>query len=263
MQKRFDCLIRAFARIVAGHPEWRLVIVGEGPEEAALRGLIDDLGLAGRVEIQASRPDIFDAYTRAHLFAIPSRWEGFSNALAEAMSHGLPAVGFKDAAGVAQLIADGESGWLADNCDDDESLARALDDAMKNDEERARRGRLRARKHGAVRARGAARGVGLAVRISGREAAMSTALATIGLTCFNAEDTVARAIASALAQDWPNIEVIIVDDASSDASASVIEASIAGDPRARFVRHARNTGPAGARNTVLSSSARRVRRFLR
>jgi glycosyltransferase involved in cell wall biosynthesis len=41
---------------------------------------------------------------------------------------------------------------------------------------------------------------------------MTVPLVTIGLTCFNASDTVARAISSALAQDWPNIELLIVDD---------------------------------------------------
>lgn len=80
---------------------------------------------------------------------------------------------------------------------------------------------------------------------------MYVPLVTIGLTCFNAEDTIRRAITSALAQNWPNIEVIIVDDFSSDNSPKVVEETISGDRRSRLVRHGQNKGPAGARNTVL------------
>ena len=77
---------------------------------------------------------------------------------------------------------------------------------------------------------------------------------TIGLPCYNAEDTIARAISGALAQDWPNIEAIVVDDASSDGSVAAVEAAITDDPRVRLIRHERNSGPAGARNTVLQAA---------
>ena len=80
---------------------------------------------------------------------------------------------------------------------------------------------------------------------------MAIPLVTVGLTCFNAEDTISRAISSALAQEWPNIEVLIVDDCSVDNSIAAIEGTIGNDPRARLIQHEHNTGPAGARNTLL------------
>lgn len=80
---------------------------------------------------------------------------------------------------------------------------------------------------------------------------MNAPLVTIGVTCYNAADTITRAVASALAQDWPNLEIIVVDDRSSDNSAAVVEAVIQHDFRARLIRHGCNTGPAGARNTIL------------
>jgi glycosyltransferase involved in cell wall biosynthesis len=61
-----------------------------------------------------------------------------------------------------------------------------------------------------------------------------------------------RAVESAMAQDWPNFEVLIVDDCSTDNSTNVVTATIAGDARARLIRHSCNLGPAAARNTVLS-----------
>jgi glycosyltransferase involved in cell wall biosynthesis len=142
VQKRLDKLIRAFARVADNNPAWDLVIVGDGPETEALWGLALEKGLNNRLRIEKSTPDIFDTYTEAHLFAIPSRWEGFPNALAEALAHGLPAVGFRNAPGVAQLIIEGETGWLADGIDDEITLAKCLSEAMTNDAERARRGAL-------------------------------------------------------------------------------------------------------------------------
>jgi glycosyltransferase involved in cell wall biosynthesis len=79
-------------------------------------------------------------------------------------------------------------------------------------------------------------------------------LVTIGLTCFNAHDTIARAISSVLAQEWLNTEVLIVDDASTDGSLACIRTAIGDDPRVRIIRHKYNTGPGGARNTILSNS---------
>jgi glycosyltransferase involved in cell wall biosynthesis len=143
VQKRVDRLVGAFSRIADRHPAWDLRIVGDGRggEPGDLRRLAAERTVANRVNIEPSAADIFDVYAQAHLFAMPSLWEGFPNALAEAMSHGLPAVGFEDAAGVAELIRHG-GGWLAKGLDDETALAATLDHAMADHEERARRGKL-------------------------------------------------------------------------------------------------------------------------
>jgi glycosyltransferase involved in cell wall biosynthesis len=83
---------------------------------------------------------------------------------------------------------------------------------------------------------------------------LNAPLVTIGLTCFNAYDTIARAISSALAQEWPNTEVLIVDDASTDSSLACAQTAIRDDPRVRIIRHPRNIGPGAARNTILSNA---------
>ena len=142
VQKRLGCLIDAFARVARDHPAWHLIVIGDGPEREALVRRAADCGIAERVGFDASAPDIFSTYANAQLFVIPSLWEGFPNVLAEAMSHGLPAVGFAAAEGVSHLIDDGETGWLAEGLDDAEALARTLDKAMTDHSERARRGRL-------------------------------------------------------------------------------------------------------------------------
>lgn len=144
VQKRVDRLIAAFSRVAAQYPAWDLRIIGDGAEREALHRLASECGVMGRVCIEPAVVDIFDAYVQAHLFAIPSLWEGFPNALAEAMSHGLPAVGFEDAAGVAELIRHSGGGWLAKGLEDEKALAAALDHAMADGEQRAHRGKLAA-----------------------------------------------------------------------------------------------------------------------
>jgi glycosyltransferase involved in cell wall biosynthesis len=77
---------------------------------------------------------------------------------------------------------------------------------------------------------------------------------TIGITCFNAADTIARAIESAMKQDWPNKEIIVVDDASTDDSGAVLKAMTRQHPGLRVIRHQVNAGYPGALNTIVKAS---------
>jgi glycosyltransferase involved in cell wall biosynthesis len=139
-QKNFTALVRAFAGLSAAHPAWRLRIVGEGEERAALESLADALGIRARLTMSGTTPDVAAAYRDADLFCLPSRWEGFPNALAEAMAHALPAVGFRGCAGVNELIVPGRNGRLADGNDDPDALGAALGPLMADAAERARLG---------------------------------------------------------------------------------------------------------------------------
>ena len=79
-------------------------------------------------------------------------------------------------------------------------------------------------------------------------------LVTIGITCYNAESTIERAINSAFVQSWPKIEIIIVDDCSVDGSVGIIEEMIAGHENVRFVKHNKNMGRASTRNSILNNA---------
>jgi len=79
-------------------------------------------------------------------------------------------------------------------------------------------------------------------------------LVTIGITCYNAENTIDRAIYSALSQSWPKIEIIIVDDCSVDSSVGIIEEMIVGHRNIRLLKHKDNMGRASARNTILKNA---------
>lgn len=78
---------------------------------------------------------------------------------------------------------------------------------------------------------------------------------TIGITCYNAAETIGRALRSALGQDWPDFEIIIADDASTDQSVAAARAAAAGDVRVKILTHAHNQGVAAMRNAILSASS--------
>ena len=74
---------------------------------------------------------------------------------------------------------------------------------------------------------------------------------TIGITAFNAEETLAAAIESALAQDRETFEIIVVNDASEDGTAAIAGQFEKRDPRVRVLKTPRNSGVAAARNIIV------------
>ncbi|HEV7317252.1 MAG TPA: glycosyltransferase family 4 protein [Ensifer sp.] len=124
-QKGFDILLTAFARIAPAHPDWKLVIWGEGEARQALEAQRDALGLKDRVEMPGvtARPGLW--VETADVFVLSSRYEGWGIALLEAMASGVPVVSFACEWGPTDMIADGEDGLLVQNGD-----ANALADAL-------------------------------------------------------------------------------------------------------------------------------------
>jgi len=80
-------------------------------------------------------------------------------------------------------------------------------------------------------------------------------LITIGMTSFNAEDTIGRALESALAQEYPNTEIVIVDDCSKDSSRDVIQKYADENAHIKFIKHIENKGFAGALNSIITNAS--------
>lgn len=126
-------LIAAFAQVAARFPQWHLEIAGEGDQRSALLAQVKSLGLASRVRLLGPIASIREVYARADLFAMASRYESFGLATAEALAHGVPAIGFADCAGTNELIRDGINGILIDPAPDrSTSLAQGLAKLMGN-----------------------------------------------------------------------------------------------------------------------------------
>ncbi|HWP34934.1 MAG TPA: glycosyltransferase [Thermodesulfobacteriota bacterium] len=110
-QKGFHVLLEALRRLRTGR-EVRLVVFGEGQARGALESQARRLGLAGSVEWVGFHPNPFPTVARADVFVLPSLWEGFPNALLEAMALGRAVVASDCRWGPRELLADGECGLL-------------------------------------------------------------------------------------------------------------------------------------------------------
>ena len=139
-EKNYESLIRAFSRISEWFTAWDLVILGDGEQRPGLERMVGEAGLAGRVRLLSPAPNISEWYAGANLFCLPSRHEGFPNAMAEAQAHGLPAVGFAGCAGVNELIEHGATGCLARGNGDVQALSKALASLMSCPGEREKMG---------------------------------------------------------------------------------------------------------------------------
>lgn len=106
-------LVEAAARIVPRFPDVTFLLVGRdsGTLEAT-RALARERGIEGSVRFAGSRTDVADLLRASDLFVHPSREEGFSNAVLEAMAAGLPVAAF-DVGGNREAVVDGETGLLA------------------------------------------------------------------------------------------------------------------------------------------------------
>ncbi len=129
-QKRFDLSIRAFAMVLKKYPDWQMHIVGDGPLKKDFRRLIAKLGANAAIHIIPPSISIEDHYRSSSIFLITSQWEGFPNALAEALAHGLIAVGLQQTHGVSNLIMSGYNGELLEDKLTISGLAKTLTNVL-------------------------------------------------------------------------------------------------------------------------------------
>lgn len=103
-------LIQAFSKL--DNKDWKLVFLGDGPLKTELMDYTEDLGIKNQVIFNGTTKNVNEWYAKASVFAFPSILEGFPNALAEAMCHGLACVSFDCSTGPSELIVNGENGFL-------------------------------------------------------------------------------------------------------------------------------------------------------
>ena len=122
--KAHDLLIAAFADVVRGNPNVRLVLVGEGPERLRLERRVESAGLTSCVVMHGAEPDARRLNSAFDVVTLTSKSEGLPNAVLEAHAAGRPVVA-TDVGGMREVVLDGESGVLVAS-GDRPALARAL-----------------------------------------------------------------------------------------------------------------------------------------
>lgn len=128
IEKRFDLLIEALARLRPRYPRVELVIVGEGTVRPALERQSAALGVSGAVRLSGHQSDIVELHSAFDLFVQTSEREGTPNALLEAMALETPAVA-TNVGGTAELMTDGVHGLLVEK-NNAPALAAAMDRAL-------------------------------------------------------------------------------------------------------------------------------------
>lgn len=136
--KGFDRLIEAFGKVNA--PGWKLVFAGGNESGEYLKKRAKELDIFHKVEFLGAVSEIDEVYAYAGIFVIPSRSEGFPNALCEAMAAGLACISFDFIAGPRDIIVDGENGFLVKDGDID-GLANKIQFLIENEKERTRLGK--------------------------------------------------------------------------------------------------------------------------
>jgi glycosyltransferase involved in cell wall biosynthesis len=110
-QKGIRHLIEAFALLQADFPNLKLLIVGDGPEKASLTDQAAKLGVSQDVLFAGHRSPPVHCLKWMNVFVLPSLYEGFPNALLEAMAAQIPVVA-SDVGGVNELVHHEENGLL-------------------------------------------------------------------------------------------------------------------------------------------------------
>lgn len=124
-QKNFSALVRAWSAVHAQAPDWTLDIFGEGSYRKALERLIAAAGLTGTVHLRGHSRRIPEELLSSSCVVMSSWFEGFPMILLEAAACGVPMVSFDCPHGPAELIRDGENGYLV-RLGDTQALSQAI-----------------------------------------------------------------------------------------------------------------------------------------
>ena len=138
-EKNYGMLLKASAVVAEKQEKFFLLIIGEGPDRAALQQLTNTLGINNRVTFLGKRDDTVALLNAMDVFVLSSRSEGLPNTILEAMSVGLPVLS-TNVGGVAEILSEPGLGLLVDPMNV-ESFAKALEQLVRSPDLRCRLGK--------------------------------------------------------------------------------------------------------------------------
>lgn len=136
-EKGFDRLIRIFQKAQNRFADLHLIIVGDGPEKENLTALIAKLKLEAKVSLPGAQANLEPFYEKATIFCLTSFYEGFPNALCEAMSFGIACIAMDCPTGPSEIIDHEINGLLVEN-GNETKFAEQLIKLIEHDEIRKR-----------------------------------------------------------------------------------------------------------------------------
>ena len=124
-QKNLEVLIGAMSLL---NQNFNLTVVGVGPDLVNCQQLSTKLNL--NVQFKEPTNNLEDFYLQSDYLISSSRWEGFPNVVAEALSFGLPVIGFEECAGIPQLVKTGVNGFVCTGPMNEVNLAAGITSAL-------------------------------------------------------------------------------------------------------------------------------------
>ena len=133
-QKNFKLLISAFSKLPERFSEYTLEIYGGGPDENKLQDYINQLGIQERAHLMGVKKNVMHYIADVALYVMSSNYEGFPNALVEAMATGIPVISTDFSTGVAREII-GEENGLVVPVNDERALVYAMEKILSSEDE--------------------------------------------------------------------------------------------------------------------------------
>jgi len=133
-QKNYPVMLQAFAEMVKEHPEYKLVICGEGPERKDLEQKIQILGISDKVEMPGFFNDVYHEMVDCIAYVSSSDYEGMSNSMLEALAMGMPVICTDCPIGGARTVINNRQNGLLVPVGDSEAFCQAMKYIIENPE---------------------------------------------------------------------------------------------------------------------------------
>lgn len=131
--KGYDMLVDIAEQVLKKNSDWGWIIVGEGEERANIERVIKEKQLGSQLKLIGRKNNLEKYYLESSILVATSRYEGFGLMIAEAKSFGIPCVSFDCPVGPAEIIDDGENGYLID-CFDNKKMAEKVNYLINNED---------------------------------------------------------------------------------------------------------------------------------
>ncbi len=132
-EKNFNLLIEAFSIVLKEHPEYKLIIYGEGPLRDVLESKVQNLGLQRSVELPGQVNNLNSYIYDASVFVLSSKYEGMPNTLIEAMALGVPTVATDCGSGGPAFLTDNGRRGILVSVNDIQAISNGIKKILNDD----------------------------------------------------------------------------------------------------------------------------------